>query len=181
METFIETERLILREMLPTDMDEMFELESDPEVHKYIGNNPKTNKQQVIEIIDNIRQQYKDNGIGRWIVIDKKSHELIGWSGLKFITELTNNHKNYYDLGYRLKKKFWGQGFATETAFAFLGYAFEKLNAPKVYAMANVENDGSNKVLKKAGLKFIETFDFDGTEHNWYKIEKAEFENRLCN
>ncbi len=94
------------------------------------------------------------------------------------MTEITNNHVNYYDLGYRLKTQYWGQGYATETAFAFLEYAFEKLNISEVYAMANIDNAGSNNVLRKAGLKFIETFDFDGIKHNWYKIEKTEYENK---
>ena len=39
-----------------------------------------------------VRQQYRDHGIGRWAVIDKKTNEFIGWTGLKFVTELTNNH-----------------------------------------------------------------------------------------
>ncbi|HRO42766.1 MAG TPA: GNAT family N-acetyltransferase [Flavipsychrobacter sp.] len=175
MKTFIETERLILRELLPTDVDGMFELDSDPEVHRYIGNKPVTSKQQVIEVIDFIRQQYKDNGIGRWAIIDKKANDFMGWSGLKFMTEKTNNLVNYYDLGYRLKAKYWGQGYATETAFAFLEYAFEQLNTEEVYAMANVENAGSNNVLRKAGLKLIETFDFEGIPHNWYKIAKKQY------
>lgn len=179
MDEFIETERLLLRELLPTDVDGMFELDSDPEVHKYIGNKPVTTKQQSADVISILRQQYKDNGIGRWAIINKKTNEFIGWSGLKWMTVKTNNHVDYYDLGFRLKTKYWGQGFATETAFAFLEYAFEKLNAQEVYAMSNIENDGSNNVLKKAGLKLIETFNFEGIVHNWYKIEKTEFVNRI--
>lgn len=76
-----------------------------------------------------IRQQYIDNGIGRWAIIEKKTNDFIGWTGLKFVTDLTNNHKHYNDLGYRLRKKYWGKGIATETAFASLSYAFDKLNA----------------------------------------------------
>lgn len=94
---------------------------------------------------------------------------------------MTNNHKNYYDLGYRLIKKYWGQGIATETALASLNYAFDKLNADEVYAMADCENDSSNKILNKIGLSFIETFDFDGIKHNWYKIDKTEYKNKKPN
>jgi [ribosomal protein S5]-alanine N-acetyltransferase len=181
MNVFAETERLILREILPTDIDGMFELESDPEVHRYLGNNPVHDKEQTIELINFIRQQYIDNGIGRWAIIDKKTNDFIGWTGLKFVTILTNNHKNYYDLGYRLIKKYWGQGIATETAIASLNYAFDKLNAGEVYAMADFENDGSNKILNKVGLNFIESFDHNGIKHNWYKIERAEYENKKLN
>jgi len=178
---FLETERLILREILPSDVNGLFELDSDPEVHRYLGKNLVTNKAQVIEVVEFIRQQYIDYGIGRWAIVDKKTKEFIGWTGFKFVTELTNNHQNYYDLGYRLIRKYWGQGIATETAVASLDYAFNKLNTDKVYAMADVENDGSNRILSKVGLKFIETFDLEGIKHNWYKIHKNDYENKKPN
>jgi ribosomal-protein-alanine N-acetyltransferase len=104
MQKIAEIERFVIREILPTDTDGMFELDSDPEVHKYLGNKPVANKEQIINVINFIRQQYIDNRIGRWAIIDKITNEFIGWTGLKFVTELTNNHQNYYDLGYRLKK-----------------------------------------------------------------------------
>lgn len=175
MKIFIETDRLILREMLLTDVDGMFAMESDPEVHKYLGNKPVTSKEQVVAVINFIRQQYIDNGIGRWAVIDKHTNDFIGWAGLKFITEVTNNHQNYYDLGYRLRKKYWMQGIATEAAKASLQYAFEQLKTHEVYAMADCDNIGSNTILKKLGLQFIEKFDFDDIEHNWYCIKKEEY------
>ena len=172
---FAETERLILREILPTDIEGLFELDSDPEVHRYLGNSPVTDKNQIVEVIYFIRQQYIDHGIGRWAIIDKKTNQFIGWTGLKFVTDLTNNHSNYYDLGYRLIKKYWGKGIATESAIASLDYAFNKLKADNVFAIADCNNNGSNKVLRKVGLNFIENFVLDGTEHNWYKIDRNEF------
>jgi ribosomal-protein-alanine N-acetyltransferase len=178
MKIFIETKRLILREILPTDVDGLFELDSDPEVHKYLGNKPVKDKNQIIDIINFIRQQYKDNGIGRWAIIDKKTNNFIGWSGIKLVTELTNNHQNYYELGYRLIKRYWGQGIATETAVASLEFAFDKLKTDEVYAIADCKNDGSNKILQKVGLQFIETFDLNGIKHNWYKINRTEFEKQ---
>lgn len=181
MKIITETERLIIREILPTDLDEMFELHADPEVHVFLGNKTVTNKEQTIEIINFVRQKYIDNGVGRWAIIDKKTNEFMGWTGLDFVTKETNNHKNYYDLGYRLIKRFWGQGIATESAFASLGYAFDKLKANEVYAMADCKNEGSNKILKKVGLKFIETFDFEGVKHNWYKIDRTEYGNKNYN
>lgn len=178
MKIFIERERLILREIIPTDLEGMYELESDPEVHQYLGNNPVTNKEQIINVINFIRKQYVDYGIGRWAIINKKTNDFMGWAGLKFVTDETNKHINYYDLGYRLVKKYWRQGIATETAVASLEYAFNKLNIKEIYAIANCENIGSNIILQKVGLRYIETFNLDGTNHNWYKINKAEFENK---
>jgi len=181
MRIFFETDRLILREILPTDVDGLFQLDSDPEVHRYLGNKPVENKGQIIAMINFIRQQYVDYGIGRWAIVDKESNNFIGWTGLKLVREFTNSHINYYDLGYRLIQKYWGKGFATEAAKASIDYGFEKLNLNEIYAMADCENIKSNNVLTKNGLKFIVTFDLDGIRHNWYKIDKIEWTNRTPN
>lgn len=176
MKVFLTTERLLMREILPTDVDGMFELDSDPEVHKYLGNHPVKTKEESLELINYIRQQYIDHGIGRWAIIDRKTNEFIGWTGLKFVTKETNHHKEYYDLGYRLIKRFWGRGIAAETAFASLEYAFNTLKIPEVYAMAARDNLASNRILQKAGLTLTETFEMEGVAHNWYKIERSGYE-----
>ena len=178
MKTFAETERLILREILPTDIDGFFEMDSDPDVHIYLGSAPMQTKEQAAAAIQFIRQQYIDNGIGRWAVIDKKTNAFLGWAGLKLITEPINNHNNYLDLGYRFIKKYWGKGFASEAAAASLAYAFNTLQANEVYAIADCENAASNKILTKMGLTFIETFVNHGTQCNWYKIDRETFEHK---
>lgn len=172
MGIFAETDRLILREILPEDEESLFLLDSDPEVHLFLGNNPIKKIEEARNVIEFIRQQYVDNGIGRWAVIEKETAEFIGWSGLKLITEITNNHVNYYDLGYRLIKKYWGKGYATETAYASLCYAFTQLDVKEVFAIADVRNLSSKKVLEKVGLNIIGTFDYQGLKHFWFKIEK---------
>ncbi len=181
MTIITETQRLIIRELLPTDQEGMLELHSDPEVHIYLGNKTITSKAQIIETINRIRQQYADYKVGRWAIINKNTNEFIGWTGLQFVTTETNHHKNYYDLGYRLLKRFWGKGIATESAFASLDYAFNTLHLKEVYAMADARNKGSNTILKKTGLTFIETFDFEDVNHNWYKIEKTAHKNKSNN
>src|SRR5690349_16982744 len=142
-----ETERLLIREILSTDVDAMFELHADPEVHRFLGNKTIASKAQAIDIINFVRQQYRDQGVGRWAIIDKRTNEFVGWTGLELVTKETNNHINYYDLGYRLIKRFWGQGIATESAVASLAYAFNTLNANEVFAIADCGNDASNRIL----------------------------------
>jgi [ribosomal protein S5]-alanine N-acetyltransferase len=178
MKIFAETERLILREMLPEDEMGLYELDSDPEVHRYLGNKPIHNIEQARESIRLIREQYIDHGIGRWAIIEKSTNGFIGWAGLKFVKEKINNHTNYYDLGYRLIKKYWGKGFATEVATASLNYGFDKLKLPEIFAMADIENAGSNNVLKKLGLKLMDTFEYDGVVHNWYHMERNIWMNK---
>ncbi len=176
MKIFAETERIILRTLLPSDNIGMFQLDSDPDVHQYLGKNPVTNLAQIDQAISSIRQQYIDNGIARWAIIDKKTNDFIGWAGLKLVTETTNNHINYYDLGYRLRKEYWGKGIATECAVAALKYGFTELSTNEIYAIVECENIGSNKILSKIGFQLIETFTLDHELHNWYKIEKKDFE-----
>jgi ribosomal-protein-alanine N-acetyltransferase len=177
MKINIETQRLHIREIRDEDEKGIFELDTDPEVHKYLGNKPITSMEQAAAVIKFIQQQYRVNGIGRWAVIEKETNHFIGWTGLKLITEKINDHINYHDLGYRFIRKYWGKGYATETANATLKYAFGTLQLTTVYAMADVKNDASNKILKKVGLQCIKTFDYEGEANNWYKITKEEWSN----
>ncbi len=105
----LETERLILRKFEETDAESMFLMDSRPEVMKYIGMPPLTDIRETENIITMIRQQYKDHGLGRLAVIEKASGLLIGWSGLKFLTQEVNGYKNVYDLGYRFIPEYWGK------------------------------------------------------------------------
>ena len=173
---YLETKRLILRELLPNDEVKILELDSNPEVHKYLGNKPITTIEEARDIITNIRQQYLDNGIGRWATIKKSSGNFIGWSGLKFITELKNNKVNFYDIGYRLIPKYWGKGYATESAKAALEFGFMTMNLKEIIGTANEENKVSRKALEKCGLKFVEKFVWENIPCDWLKITKTEWE-----
>ncbi|MDP4229314.1 MAG: GNAT family N-acetyltransferase [Bacteroidota bacterium] len=174
MKIFVETERLILREILPSDDEGMFELDSDPDVHTYL-NHPVETIEQSREIIKSVRQQNTDFGIGRWAMIEKSTNAFMGWTGLKFVTTPRNNHKDYYDLGYRIIKRFWGRGYATESAIASMDYAFTILPIDTLYAMADVRNLASRNVLTKTGFRFTGTFDDEGHETAWYEIGKYEW------
>lgn len=175
MKTIIETERLIIREIDYVDTDDMLAMHSDPEVHRYLGNNTITSKEKIEEAITSLKQQYADYGVGRWAMIEKTSNEFIGWTGLEFVTQKTNNHIHYYDLGYRLMKKYWGRGYATESALASVDYACNTLKIDVLNAIADCENAVSNHILQKVGLQCIETFSHDGVLHNWYELQATGF------
>ena len=174
MEIFVETERLILREIIPEDRNGLFAIDSDPDVNIYLGRNPVENIEQSDDLIKFIRKQYIDNGIGRWAMIEKNTNNFIGWTGLKLVRELTNNHIDYYDLGYRLNKNYWGKGFATEAAKASLQYGFNTLDLNEIYAIADSQNVASRNVIEKVGLKYIETFTNGDTDHDWFEIQKPQ-------
>lgn len=176
----IETKRLLLRDILPDDDKGLFELDSNPEVHRYLGNQPIQKIEQAQEAIDRIRQQYIDNGIGRWAVIEQSSGEFIGWSGLKWVTESENKNKPhaYYDVGYRLIPKFWGKGYATESAKAALTFGFEQLQVTTIIGTCNENNKASRKVLEKCGLVFEEKFLYKNELIcDWLSITKEFWKN----
>jgi ribosomal-protein-alanine N-acetyltransferase len=167
-----ESERLLYRELLPEDEQKMFELDSDPEVHRFLGNQPVTSIVQCRQTIAAVRHQYVTYGIGRWATIEKSSGEFIGWSGLKHVTELVNNHVDYIDVGYRLIPKYWGKGYATESAKKAIEYGFDVMKLKEIYAGADCKNVASRRVLEKSGMQYIETFDYKGRATDWFKIEK---------
>ena len=172
----IETERLILREVLTTDVEGMFELDSNPEVHKYLGNKPITKKEQAVKGIEFLQQQYKERGTARWAVVHKETNEFMGWSGIKYITEgeQMNGVYNVYELGYRFMPKFWGKGYATEAAQAWVDYAFNEMKIKSFYAAADVPNKGSVNVLQKVGFKITGEFlfEFEDIKEQCYWLEQ---------
>ena len=96
MNLVLKTERLLLRPFEFSDAEELFVMDSNPNVHLYLGNNPLTSVDQCYAYIESVRNQYEQNGIGRFIVELKETHEVIGWAGLKFITEEENSVWEHY-------------------------------------------------------------------------------------
>lgn len=177
MEFHIETDRLILRELRESDAADFFEMDSNPDVHRYLGNKPITSMEQALAPIHAIRQQYDDNGIGRWATIEKSSGKFTGWSGLKFIKE-DNGRTNFHDVGYRFMPQYWGKGYATESALAALQYGFEILNLETIIGTAHEENIASRKALERCGLKFVEQFMWNDIKCDWLEITKADWERK---
>jgi [ribosomal protein S5]-alanine N-acetyltransferase len=179
MKIFAETERLILREIVSDDAEAFFEMDADPEVHRFLGNNPVKTIEQTKEAIQRIRSQYDTFNIGRWAAIEKSSGRFVGWTGLKYITEPKNGKVNFYDVGYRLNKKYWGKGYATESAKASLQYGFEQLGLKEIIGTAHVDNHASRKALLKCGLKYVETFDYPlGFKCDWFKITCEDWQGK---
>lgn len=168
------TERFLLREIDFPDADDLFEMDADPAVHRYIHNKPVQKKEEIVVIIDMIRQQYVENGIGRWAVVDKETKECVGWAGLKYIREEMNGMQNFYELGYRFKQRHWRKGIATEVGKAIVEYGFANFEIRSIYAITHPSNEDSMKVLKKLGFVFVERFEEDGNLINWFELRKKE-------
>ena len=174
MSILIETDRIYFRNIEESDVHDMYELDSDAEVHRYLGNNPVASLEQSMEIIKDIQVQYDRNTLGRSAIIEKATGAFVGWAGLK-LEEKLRPEFNYYDLGYRLKRQHWGQGLGTAAARLSLAYGFEVLQLTEICAAADVENEGSNKILNKIGLHPNGTFMYQTTLCNWYTLSKEDY------
>ncbi len=149
MAAVFETERCTLRELIPADAGHFFDLNSDPEVIRYTGDLPFENEEAALEFLKNYRE-YHNHRMGRWAVIRKSDQEWLGWCGLKYIPSL-----DQVDLGYRFFRKFWGSGYATETALASIDYGFNQLHLKRIVGRAAVDNVASIRVLEKCGMNFL--------------------------
>lgn len=177
---FVTTERLILREVDARDEADFFEMDSDPQVHRYLLNTPVQTVTEVQTVIALLQEQYRTNGIARWAVVERSSGECIGWSGLKFFREPVNDHINFYELGYRFKTKHWGKGYATEAARAVLDYGFTNLPIESIYALTHPDNVNSKKVLAKLGFQIKGSVEYFGPCTDWHELKKEDWQNQTA-
>jgi RimJ/RimL family protein N-acetyltransferase len=141
----IETERLLLRWFQSTDLEAFFELGTDAQAIRYVGNVPFTS-------LDVARQtlfaapltDYATHGFGRFACVLKESERVIGFCGPKFLPDLQE-----VELGYRFLPRFWGKGLATESAAAAVDYARRDLQLHRLIALVHPENVASARVVAK--------------------------------
>jgi RimJ/RimL family protein N-acetyltransferase len=163
---FIETPRLIMREMLPLDAPDFFALNSDTDVIKYTGDDPFHSVEDCREFLENYPlHTYEKCGYGRWTCLLKESEENLGWCGIRLQDD------EQVDLGYRFHKRFWNAGLATEASFASLKLAFDIFRLREVYARANQDNPASVRVMQKTGMEFLKKTQSDV----FYSIDKKNF------
>jgi RimJ/RimL family protein N-acetyltransferase len=112
LERIAETERLWLREFNPGDAKSFYLLNLDPEVIKYTGDDSFINIEEAEKFLLNY-DHCRKHGFGRWAVMRKTDNTFLGWCGLKYIEDIDE-----YDIGFRFFKKYWGYGYATESAKA---------------------------------------------------------------
>ncbi|WP_284652430.1 GNAT family N-acetyltransferase [Flavobacterium terrisoli] len=165
MKPIIETERCYLRELSVGDAQHFYDLNADPEVIKFTGDKAFSTVAEARSFLENY-SQYEQYGYGRWMVIDKKSDAFLGWCGLKYSPDLDE-----VDLGFRFFRKYWTQGYATETAKACIDYGFNQLQLSKIVGRAMELNVGSIKVLEKIGMTFVGKFEFHLHDGVLYQIE----------
>lgn len=156
MRIYLETERMLLRDFEAGDEKLILDLDSDPEVMRFIsGGVPSTSEQalKTIEIILGHQERY-GHRLGVFRAHLKETGEFMGWFHLRPAKNDLMNEKSL-ELGYRLKKKFWGKGFATEGSKALLEKALKEFTADEVWARTLKGNLASANVMKKVGMNFL--------------------------
>ncbi len=144
----IETNRLCLREMKQSDYSSLRKILQDPAVmYAYEGAFSDAETQ---EWLDKQLRNYKEYGFGLWAVLLKETGEMIGQCGL---TMQNYNGQKVLEIGYLFQKAFWHHGYAAEAAAACKGYAFDTLNAEKVYSIIRDSNSASQNVALRNGMK----------------------------
>jgi RimJ/RimL family protein N-acetyltransferase len=157
----------LLRLFEPGEGHLIYTLNEDPEVTRYTGD-PVRDLEHANEVLEQvILPQYALYNHGRWAVHTKPGLEFIGWCGLKYRPE-----RDEIDLGYRFIKSAWGNGYATEAAYASIKYGFEKLRLRRIVGRAMPGNLASIKVLEKCGMKFVGEEIVDEHPARTYEVER---------
>lgn len=169
----LETERLFLRPMNETDVELVFAMRSDEDIMRFIRA-PQTRRAETESWIKLVSSRWTDEKIGFCAIIEKSSKRFVGWCGLWRLQETGET-----EVGYALFKEFWGRGFASEAAGAFLKYGFEHLELEEIVAVANPENTNSRRVMENLGMTYDYTGKFYERDLVHYTITKdVYFRNR---
>jgi ribosomal-protein-alanine N-acetyltransferase len=166
MRPVIETDRFLLRELHPDDAAEMFALNADPEVVRYTGNGPFASVEDARTFLESY-DAYRVQRMGRWGIVAKDGGALLGWCGLK------RDSHGEVDLGYRLHRRFWGQGVATETGAASIEYGFGALALDRIVGRVLPENHASRRVLQKLGMRRVDDQLEDGAVWQVFELRRT--------
>jgi len=175
----LHSERLHLRDMTPDDAEALFALDQDPEVMRFLGGLiPGDSVQRKRALLEQRVATYAMcPGLGLGACSLKGSAEVMGWFMLR-----RQQYREYdalgvllepvehAELGYRLARRFWGQGYATEMSNALVRHGFLQLGLPQIVAFVSPEHRASIHVLEKAGLKRAGRARYGDEDEDLYRI-----------
>ena len=144
MRATLETSRLILRPFESGDVELAFGWFGDPNVMRFTPTGPDTSIDQTKARLANYQQHQITHGFSKWIILERQLGRAIGDSGL-----LNLKDHGWIDLGFRLAKRYWGKGLATEAASAWVRAAFDDFHIDRLTALVHPENIASIRVLEK--------------------------------
>ena len=145
------TQRLILRPIELSDLEDIFEYSSGPNVGPNAGWKPHETREESLEIMKEILMEKE----GVWGIVLRESGKMIGSVGL------IDDHKRQYDgvkmIGYALGEEYWGFGIMSEAVAEVIRFGFEELKLEAISAYCFPFNDRSKSIIRKFG------FEYEGT------------------
>ncbi|WP_269857363.1 GNAT family N-acetyltransferase [Streptomyces sp. RPT161] len=149
--TEILTPRLLLRRWHDDDIAFMAEINADPQVMRWIGDGSVRDFDSTAEAVERWEEEWDEEGFGLFAVELLASGELAGFVGLS-VPEFLPEVLPAVEIGWRLGRQFWGQGYASEAACAVLEFALRDRGLDRVISIARVGNDASENVMRKLGM-----------------------------
>ncbi len=185
MQVVLQTERVILRRFMEADVDNLVELDGDPDVMRYVTGGAPTPRAEIENDILPWWLGYYEGfeGYGFWAAIEKSTGDFLGWFHFR---PAEGSSIDEPELGYRLRKTAWGKGYGTEGSRALIRKGFTEHGVQRVVAFAVESNAASRRVMEKSGLKHVRTFYqpwpdlIDGIEQDdvEYALTRAEWERQ---
>lgn len=167
----IETERLRLRMLRDSDLDDLAALFADPDVMRYVGTGQPTDRAEAQKALASIIAHWNRHGFGRWAIEDKDTREFVGYGGLRSLFGTP-------EVVYHFAKRHWGNGFATEMARAALNFGFDVKGFDLIVAIAKPGNAASIHVMEKIGMHFEKRTSYYDIEVIQYAITSEQFSNQ---
>jgi hypothetical protein len=156
------TERLLLRHFHILDSGPMFHVFGDAEVMRF-SDGVQTKEWVQAWLCTCLERYYQTWGFGPYAVVERSSREVIGYCGLFFFPDVGG--RSEVEIGYRLRRSAWGQGYATEAARAVRDFAFGTLGRKRLIAMIDPANVASIRVAEKIGMHYEKKVMFEGYTH----------------
>ena len=165
----IEIGRLLLRQWREEDLEPYARICADPEVMRYLPG--VLTREESAKQIDRFVCHWREHGYGLWAVEEKADGEFIGFVGLAYQEDWpVGEHK--VEVGWRLDRRFWGNGLATEGALASLSHGFENRKLERIISICDPRNRASQRVMEKCGLSFQGEAHWKGYDEVWYAIDR---------
>jgi RimJ/RimL family protein N-acetyltransferase len=168
----LETDRLILRMHRDSDIDAYAEMCGDSEVMRYIGDGQPLARPMAWRRMAMMVGHWTLRGYGLWAAAEKSSGELIGQVGFW-------NPDGWpgFEIGWFLRRSFWGKGYATEGARTALQFAFEEMKQPRVISLIHPENAASIRVAQRLGERLVGPIEVMGKSALKYCITREEWQS----
>ncbi len=146
----LETERLVLRSVVPSDASNLHLLYSDPEVMRFLPPGPPVTLEQAQQRVERRMKMEAELGYAPFIILKKDSGEFIGSGGVQPVKDTTD-----VEIAYHFLPSAWGKGYATEAAVAILDFGFRTVGLREIVAVAYPDNTASWRVLEKIGMRDV--------------------------